>query len=106
MGMRNLRNVNLLQVDLDSLQMEPATYDLICVFRYLKRRLFGLLKLGTVPGGRIIYETFNMRYLEVVPQFNKQFLLEPGELLDYFSDWQIRFQEEDGAVSRIVAVKP
>lgn len=106
MGMRNLRNINLLQVDLDNLQLEAATYDLICVFRYLQRRLFGLLKMATASGGRIIYETFNMRYLEQVPAFNRAFLLEPGELAGYFQDWQIVFQEDSGAVSRIVAVKP
>ncbi len=106
MGMRNLRNANLLQVDLDNLQLEASTYDLICVFRYLKRRLFSLLKMATVPGGRIIYETFNMRYLETVPAFNQKFLLEPGELYDHFRDWRILFREDSGTISRIVAVKP
>ncbi|MDQ7025263.1 MAG: class I SAM-dependent methyltransferase [Anaerolineae bacterium] len=107
MGMRNLRNANLLQIDVDKLDIDPATYDLICVFRYLKRDLFPFLKEATKPNGRIIYETFNLRYLDVVPQFNRDFLLEDGELEGYFSDWQIIYsEEEEQHISQLVAVKP
>lgn len=107
MGMRNLRNINLLQVDVDKLDIDPDTYDLICVFRYLKRDLFPLLKQAIKPNGRIIYETFNLRYLDVVSQFNRDFLLEDGELEGYFSEWQIvHIEEEEQHLSQLVAVKP
>ena len=106
MSIRNLRNVNLLQMDIDDLELEQNSYDLICVFRYLKRSTFGLLKMATRRGGRVIYETFNLRYLEQVPQFNKKFLLKDHELYDVFSDWQILSHEEETHISRIVAVKP
>jgi hypothetical protein len=58
------------------------------------------------PGGRILYETFNMRYLELVPGFNPAYLLEPGELLGYFADWKLLTLMEESHVSRVVAVKP
>jgi tellurite methyltransferase len=107
MAMRNLRNVNLLQIDADTLELKPESYDLICVFRYLKRDIFPMLKEATKPGGRVIYETFNLRYLALVPQFNRDFLLEDGELEGYFSDWQIVYMEEaDNHISQLVAVKP
>jgi tellurite methyltransferase len=106
MAVRNLRNINLLQMDVDDLQLEPEQYDLLCVFRYLKRHLFPLLKLTTRSGGRIIYETFNRRYLEIVPDFNQDYLLEIGELRSFFSNWQIRHYEETDHNARIVAIKP
>lgn len=117
MGIRNLRNVNLLQVDLDLLMLKsdgdcaaahelcPDTYDLIAVFRYLKRKLFPVLKAAIKPNGRIIYETFNVGYLEKVPDFNREFLLEKGELEDVFRDWRIVFHDDSEAVSQLVAVK-
>jgi len=106
MAIRNLRAVNLLQVDVDELQMEPEQYDLLCVFRYLKRNIFPLLKLAVKSEGRIIYETYNTRYLSVVPNFNPDFLLEVGELEQRFSDWDITHYEEIDHNARIVAVKP
>lgn len=106
MTMRNLRNVNLLPIDVEGLELEPASYDLICVFRYLKRNLFPLIKLATRPGGRIIYETYNIRYLDIVPGFNRNFLLKLDELTQFFDNWDILYSEEIDHNSRIVAVKP
>lgn len=106
MGMRNIRTVNLLQVDVDELALDVSVYDVICVFRYLKRNLFSLLKLATRPGGRVIYETFNTRYLTVLPDFNRNFLLERGELRAVFQDWQVLHYEEENHITRLVAVKP
>lgn len=105
MATRNLRNINLLPLDVDELQLEPTSYDLIAVFRYLKRPLFPLLQLATRDGGRIIYETFNTRYLTIVPDFNRDFLLDVGELRDLFSQWDIRHYEEDDHNTRLVAIK-
>ena len=80
MATRNLRNANLLPVDLDSVELSTDFYDVVCVFRYLKRDLFPQLRACIRPGGRIIYETFNVRYRGLVPEFNPAFLLEIGEL--------------------------
>jgi len=117
MALRNLRTANILQVDLDELVLKaedcPAaheicenSYELICVFRYLKRSLFPVIKGAIKPEGRIIYETFNLSYLAEVPQFNRDFLLEPHELEDIFSDWRIIHHDEEGFKTQLVAVKP
>ncbi len=106
MAMRNLRNINLLQVDLDTVELDEAKYDLICVFRYLKRDSSSRLSSAVKPGGRVIYETFNLRYLDHVPEFNQKFLLELGELRDYFSEWQILHFSEENHISQLVARKP
>jgi tellurite methyltransferase len=117
MGIRNLRSVNLLQVDLDKLSLVvdgdceaanelcPESYDLIVVFRYLKRSIFPILKAALKVNGRIIYETFNTAYLEKVPEFNQHFLLEKNELLDAFSDWRLVYHDDSDFSTQLVAVK-
>jgi tellurite methyltransferase len=76
---RQLHNLNILQVDVTAPQLAahllPARYDLVCVFRYLRRDLFPLLADTVQHGGRLIYESLNRRYLERVPQFNPDFLM-------------------------------
>lgn len=103
---RNLRNVNLLPVDLDKVELPANFYDMTCVLRFLKRDLFPQLRACIRPGGRIIYETFNVRYRSVVPDFNAAFLLEIGELGGYFADWKILLNADDKHTSRLVARKP
>jgi tellurite methyltransferase len=106
MAMRNLRNVNLLQMDVEEVELEEARYDVVCVFRYLKRDLLPQLAKTIKPGGRIIYETYNLSYLSIVPGFNVDFLLQSGELQAVFSVWQILLDNEQTHVSQFVAVKP
>jgi tellurite methyltransferase len=106
MTLRNLRSVNLLQVDVDDLQLELEAYDLICVFRYLRRGLFPQIARAVRPGGRVIYETFHVGYLESVPNFNRAFLLERGELRQQFDGWRRLYDEETRHTAQLVAIKP
>ena len=106
MAMRNLRNVNLLQVDLDDCELDEQHYHIACVFRYLKRSFFPRLMASLVPGGRIIYESLNVLYLDLVPEFNQEFLLSLGELESIFEGWEVLFYEENDHISQIVAIKP
>lgn len=118
MTMRNIRNANLLQVDIDKLVLRrsglcdatheicPKSYDVIVVFRYLRRPLFPILREAIRPGGRIVYETFNLNYLEQVPQFNQDFLLKPGELEEAFINWRFVHYDESSHITQMVAVKP
>ncbi len=106
MAMRNLRNVNLLQVDVDDVQLEADRYAVVAVFRYLRRDLLPLLAYTIAPGGRIVYETYNLNYLDVVPGFNIEFLLYSNELPEAFPDWQIIHHEQLEHITQFVAVKP
>lgn len=106
MGRRQIRSVNLYQADLDTYEFQPNTYELICVFRYLKRDMIPHLRSCVRPGGRILYETFNIRYLDIVPGFNPAFLLEIGELAGYFADWKILHNIDGKYMSSLVAIKP
>ncbi|MGJ3238069.1 MAG: class I SAM-dependent methyltransferase [Anaerolineae bacterium] len=118
MTMRNLRNANLLQVDIDQLVLRrsgsceavneicPERYDVVAVFRYLRRPLFPILKEAIRSGGRIVYETFNQRYLQQVPDFNPDFLLADGELESAFINWRFVHYDESRHITQMVAVKP
>ena len=106
MAMRNLRNVNLLQADLDDIYLEEEQYDLICIFRYLNRDIMRKVTATTRIGGRVLYETFNINYLDLVPDFNTLFLVMPGELKEFFPGWQIIHESDVDHISQVVALKP
>jgi len=103
---RGLRNLNFLQLDLDDAMLPADSYEVLSVFRYLKRDLFPQIRATVCPGGRVVYETFNVRYLDTVPEFNRAYLLELGELAGYFADWRILFHADERHISHVVALKP
>lgn len=103
---RQLQNVQFYHVDLDTAQLAPDTYDLICVFRFLQRNLIPQLRAALRPGGRIIYQTFNIQQIEVKPDWNPDRLLQMGELAGYFADWRLVHRTERGTISQVVAIKP
>jgi 2-polyprenyl-3-methyl-5-hydroxy-6-metoxy-1,4-benzoquinol methylase len=102
---RSVRTVNLYQVDLDKHVLPENEYDLVCVFRYLNRKLFTALRATVKPGGRIIYETFNRHYLDTNPSFNPDYALQDGELAGYFADWRVVYNHDGKRMSSIVAIK-
>ncbi len=106
MAARGLHNLNILQADLDSTDLEPEAYDIIVVARFLKRELFPHIRFATRPGGRVIYETFHTGYLTQVPGFNRAYLLESGELRRCFEGWEILFELETETTAQIAAQKP
>jgi 2-polyprenyl-3-methyl-5-hydroxy-6-metoxy-1,4-benzoquinol methylase len=101
-----VRSLNFLQVDLDEVALKSEAYDLVCVFRYLKRDLFPRIRACMRSGGRVIYQTFNTHYLRQFPGFNPEFLVQPGELAGYFADWRIVWNDEQDHISQVVAIKP
>lgn len=118
MAIENIRNANLLQTDIDKLVLRrsgdcarlheicPESYDVVAVFRYLRRPLMPILSAMVKSGGHLIYETFNQRYLEQVPDFNQDFLLRDGELEEAFINWRFVYYSESTHRTRMVAVKP
>lgn len=95
--------------------LEQHAYSAIIVFRYLHRELFDTIKAAILPGGLVIYETFNESQPEFGRPKNPNFLLKSGELAQIFSDWEI-LHSFDGVkvnnnntrqgISQIVARKP
>lgn len=63
--------------------------DLISVARYLHRPLLAQLPDWLAPGGLLVYETFVRGAERFGGPRRPAFLLEPGELAQRFSGWQI-----------------
>lgn len=68
-----------------------ATFDLICVARYLHRPLFAWMKRLLKPGGVVIYQTFmqGCENTAIGRPRNPNFLLRPGELAEHFAGAEI-----------------
>ena len=103
---RGLHRLNFFQVDLENAALERDVYDFVCVFRFLQRDFFSQLRTVVKPGGRLVYQTFNVNHLDQSPDFNRAYLLESGELTAAFSDWHIVYSREHSDVSQLVAIKP
>ena len=79
-----------------------ASFDLICVARYLHRPLFPWMKRILKPGGIVIYQTFmqGCEHTAIGRPRNPNFLLKPGELAEHFTGAEILLDEveilEDG----------
>ncbi len=105
MAMRNLRDINFIPVDLETVELPEEAYDLIACFRYLDRRLVPAIRAAMKPGGLVIYQTANVRRLERDPEATRTYLLELRELPTFFEGWQILHDEERGEQSLLVARK-
>jgi SAM-dependent methyltransferase len=79
-AMRRGLRIQWVQADLDRWWLPPARYDLILVFFYLNRDLMRQMAIALQPGGLLFQANRNRRFLEVRPDFNLDYLLEPGEL--------------------------
>ncbi len=74
------------------------------------------IKAAVAPGGYIVYETFTVDNRQFGRPNSSDFLLEKGELFNYFNDWQTlhRFEGEclsetsgkKQTVARLIARKP
>jgi tellurite methyltransferase len=92
--------------------LEEEFYRGILVFRYLHRPLMPCLKKGIRKGGILIYETFTSEQARYGRPRNPDFLFQPGELSDWFEDWQLihyfegRLENPPRAMAQIVCRKP
>lgn len=84
-------------VDIRRLDLELPDTEPLCglslggaiIFRYLYRPLIPALKKAVQVGGVVVYETFTIHQLKFGKPHNPDFLLQPGELKQLFSDWEI-----------------
>lgn len=108
-------DVDILRVDLEKGGGNPlgrSTYGGIIVFRYLHRPLIPCIKTALTDGGVLIYETYTIEQPSFGKPRNPDFLLNPGELKDWFKDWDLIHyfegikRDPDRAVAQIVCQKP
>lgn len=98
--------------DLETYQLPKDTYDVIACFYYLQRDLIPQMKEALKPGGMIIYETYTIENWErgFEGPKNKDYLLQPNELLVLFKDLKIIYYRElilnnKKAVASLIAKK-
>lgn len=108
---RGLR-LNLVQADLTRWWVPPGRYDLIVVFFYLDRKLMSQVAAGLCPGGLLFQANRNTRFLVLRPNFNRDYLLIPGELRQLALEAGlevVHYREEppgEGYNSQLVARRP
>jgi SAM-dependent methyltransferase len=87
-------NARVTNLEKSDFQIEPHAYDLICDFYYLQRNLFPAIRVGVKAGGSVVAAIhLNDGKADAKPH-NPAFLLDPGELRDLFSDWEITYYRE------------
>jgi tellurite methyltransferase len=108
-------DVTLWHVDLEKGDDNPLpseAYGVILVFRYLHRPLMPCIKKALAKDGVLFYETFTSEQPRFGKPQNPDFLLNPGELLDWFKEWRVLHyfegvkEQPRRAVAQIVCRKP
>jgi SAM-dependent methyltransferase len=103
--------ISTTNADLNKYKIKPGAYSVILNFFYLQRNLFPQIKAGLKKGGVVVFETHTTEHLKNpgTSGWEKEFLLEPGELKKAFSDFEILYYSEtnDGknAIASLVAKK-
>jgi tellurite methyltransferase len=106
---------NFWLIDLEQAGPSPLkreAYAALLVFRYLHRPLMGPIKDALVHGGLLFYETYTVGQPKFGKPRNPDHLLNPGELLGWFAEWETPtyFEGElhcpDRAMAQLVARKP
>lgn len=91
-------------VDLTTFDIPPGTFDVIVNINYLQRGLAPGIIEGLKPGGVLIFETMTIDYLRYRPDFNPDFLLRRGELVQMFRGLHLlRYRESILQAGRPVA---
>jgi len=92
--------------DLTSIELKPASFDLVMVFFYLERTIFSKLMDAIRPGGLLAYKT----YTHLAPKFGRGprhplHLLQENELLRAFSGMTVLHYAEKLGTAELVASK-
>lgn len=75
----------LVVADLDRLSLPDSTFDAVLVFHYLNRGLIEPIRRSLKPGGVLFFKTFNIRKSLERPGFPAKYMLEKGELSQWFA---------------------
>ncbi len=107
--------IGLWRVDLEQEGVNPLpqdAYGAMLVFRYLHRPLIPCIRKSLRVRGLLLYETYTVQQRRFGKPGNPDFLLNSGELLQMFEDWEV-VHSFDGieenpsrAVAQLVCRKP
>lgn len=97
--------VNFICADLESYELLEDTYDLIINFYYLNRDLCPKIVKALKVGGILIFETYNYKHLCIREDFNPEYLLKEGEILEFFKGLEVICYREEFNISTLVGRK-
>ncbi len=80
--------------DLSKYEVPEDSYDIIMVVNYLQRSLTPQIIKGLKKGGLVIFENYTMEHLKYDKTYNRDYLLEKGELKTMFPDFKIVYYGE------------
>lgn len=98
-------NINFVCADLDHYELLEDSYHLVINFYYLNRDLCPKVVKALKVGGVLIFETYNQKHTLVKKDFNPEYLLKDGELLELFRDLEVIYYKENFNISTLVAKK-
>ena len=91
-------NIQFIVADVERAWLPRCQYMVILVTFFLHRPLFPLIKNRLLPGGWLVYQTFTNKQIDAalgrVPS-KQEFLLNPGELKQAFSDFELLVYAEN-----------
>jgi tellurite methyltransferase len=89
-------NLAVAKVDLPRLHLQPRSVDVILNFWFLDREMFPIYEMILKPGGFLVLET--MQFDPDVDQshLRLEYLLQPEEILQTFSGWNILLYDDKG----------
>jgi len=100
-------SISIIHGDATAMPFKDGSADCVIVFYFLLRDIMGNIQNMLGKGGVLIYETFLKRQNEVeictanaasdrgrLHRRNPDYLLEDGELISFFRDFQLLFYEE------------
>jgi len=118
-ALRKAKNVfpqlQVLLSNLPTIHFLEESFDVIVNFWFLDRLLFPVYRSILKSGGILMLETMRSEPGNEILNVNPRYLLQPGELRDYFSDWDFLIYDEtrsaiahgsDQPITRLVAKKP
>ncbi len=101
--------------DLSSFYFPPNTFDVLLNSYFLIRSLWPLYKYTLKPGGLLFFEAMTIDTLQTRPDIDANYLLQHGELLEGFRDFEILHYHEgwetggrghSRSVASLIARKP
>ena len=94
-----------INADLTTYKIPPDTYDAIISMGFHRDRLINEIKKGLRKNGIVVYETYttDQAKIAVGPESRHDNLLKPGQLREYFKDFDILVYQESNDGKRAVA---
>jgi SAM-dependent methyltransferase len=111
-GMPGVTEVVVADIEQGPWPLPGRQFDALVVTNYLWRPLWPQILASLRPGGRLIYETFNIDHALIGKPSNPAFLLRHGELLELCQGLRVLGYEDgflsppDRQVQRIAALAP